>query len=259
MCPRILSEKKSFSVFLVQKTILEHWNYCPKTVRFFLGLFHFVLCFFGYKKHGQLANELSPKVVTLKGMASPSLTRKKRGTSRCSREQSTVPTINHVPLGQRIQNRWVRTCAVMAPVNRRKNGVFFFMWKNTFNTLSFRSVTKLVVVRFCWIFFWDWKCQDDNERYIHISKKSFFFCYNKQSTGLARKIACMPPKVACRTVPASASTTLSSDRLFSVSCGGQICEPQKMEVCEVEKQQISQQISHSKVGSFKDLFVFTPT
>jgi len=34
--------------------------------------------------------------------------------------------------------------------------------------------------------------------------------------------------------------------------------PKKMEVCEVEKQQISQQISHSKVGSFKDFGCFLP-
>ena len=62
---------------------------------------------------------------------------------------------------------------------------------------------------------------------IYIFQKTPLFFSYKQSTGLARKNACMPPKVACRTVPASASTTLSSDRLFSVSCGGQICEPKK--------------------------------
>lgn len=94
-------KRRVLFVFLVQKTILEHWNYCPKTVRFFFkGLFHFVfLCvFFGYKKHGQLANELSPKVVTLKGMASPSLTRKKKehlevlaGTKYGPHHQSRAP------------------------------------------------------------------------------------------------------------------------------------------------------------------------
>lgn len=148
----------------------------------------------------------------------------------------------------------------MAPVNRRKKWCVFFHVKKNLQHLELSLCHQAGCCAFLLDFFLRLKvsCQDDNERYIHISKKRFFFCY-KQSTGLARKIACMPPKVACRTVPASASTTLSSDRLFSVSCGGQICEPQKMEVCEVEKQQISQQISHSKVGSFKDLFVFTPT
>ena len=74
-----------------------------------------------------------------------------------------------------------------------KNGVFFHV-KKTFNTLSFRSVTKLVVVRFCWIFFWDWKCLVRMiMKGIYIfQKKVFSFVINNQRAWQERLLVCHP-------------------------------------------------------------------
>ena len=202
-----------------------------------INLFHFCFVVFSFVQNGAAPELCHPKWWLWKGMASPSLTLQQQhrhlevlaGTKygphhptprvpRPSDSKSLSPNLC-----------WERHLWI----DEKKTWGVFLCKKHTSNTWAFALSPSCWLLRFCsGILFeigsvllgWSWKVY-----MIHIKKNHIFrLLWTINRLG---KNACMPPKVACRTVPASASTMLSSDRLFSVS----FVELGVAEVCESNK------------------------